>query len=173
MTIEHMLPSLLPPCVMSPALITQLSCEIVWLWFPDQKADRGDGRPSLCESLHQSVCLHVHTDEKCDDNPCYFLSPWLTLAAFHGDGWTYSELHLTSPHIRSKDEMKCEHFPQLMGSLCQYVKKKQTTEPPSSGEKPACTFSTSQNDLTSSLCEIYATTSLNLGSTQIIFFLFL
>lgn len=97
--------------------------------------------------------------------------------------------------------MKCEHFPQLMGSLCQYGKnpiepdasswtskfrmdgnlgklqmlemalerwtgllEMWTCSTKSNVKKTACTLSASQNDLTSTLRQIYATTSLNLVS---------
>lgn len=80
------------PHVMSPALITQLSCAryfgsdfqtkrqteemVVHLYF-NRRRRLFLQRSSL---LKDSVCLHVRTDEKCDDNPCYFLSPSLTLS---------------------------------------------------------------------------------------------
>lgn len=80
------------PHVMSPALITQLSCaryfgsdfqtkrqteEMVVHLYLNRRRRLFLQRSSL---LKDSVCLHVRTDEKCDDNPCYFLSPSLTLS---------------------------------------------------------------------------------------------
>lgn len=80
------------PHVMSPALITQLSCARYFGSDFQTKRQTEEMVVHLylnrcrrlflqCSSLlKDSVCLHVRTDEKCDDNPCYFLSPRLTLS---------------------------------------------------------------------------------------------
>lgn len=213
------------PHVMSPALITQLSCaryfgsdfqtkrqteEMVVHLYLNRRRRLFLQRSSL---LKESVCLHVHTDEKCDDNPCYFLSPSLTLSRLfmmtleHTISFT-KRRRTSISQFQTKVKMKCEHFPQLMGSLCQYGKKK-TTEPDASSwtskfrmdgnwgklqmiemalekwtglletwtcstkssvEKPACTSSASQNDLTSTLRQDLRHHFHNLVSTQVFFY---
>lgn len=199
------------PHVMSPALITQLSCaryfgsdfqtkrqteEMVVHLYLNRRRRLFLQRSSL---LKDSVCcLHVRTDEKCDDNPCYFLSPSLTLSQLfmmtleHAISFT-KRRRASISQFQTKMKWNVNTFHNWWGLCVSMEKKNQpnpkhpswtskfrmdgnlgklqmiemalekwtglletwTCSPKSSEEKSACTLSASQNDLTSTLRQIY------------------